>query len=129
MGAQLKSGSTPAEAKRALESLVATAIADTEHVVAQLRAAGVPDVSNGATISAHLVRAFEHASTELQSLEAKVRSLPMDPSAFRASARRLSASLQSSLSGIGSGLQGLHSPALETAASQSAACRNLGTAS
>jgi hypothetical protein len=129
MSAQLKSDSTPADAKRALESLVGSAVADSERVVASLRAAGVPDVSNGATISAHLVAAFQHATTELRALQSQVRSLPTSPSAFRAGAHTLSASLQSSLSGIGSGLQGLHSPALEQAAGQSAACRNLGTAS
>lgn len=125
---QLKTGSTPQAAKRALETLVGNAVGDSERVVASLRAAGVPDVANGKTISGTIVAAFEHATGELQGLAAQVKRLSTERAKFSSGARRMSASLQRSLGGIGSGLQGLHSPALEQAAGQSAACKSLGAA-
>jgi hypothetical protein len=126
---QLRGGSTSQNAKRALEALVGSAVADSERVVDSLRAAGVPDVSNGKTISASLIGAFEHATAELQTLKGQVAHLSTEPARFRAGALQLSASLQRSLGSIGSGLASLHSPALQKAAGTSAACRNLGAGS
>jgi hypothetical protein len=127
MEQQMKSGATPASAKRALEGLASSSVADSERVVASLRGAGVPNVGNGQQIANTIVSTFERATNQLRSLQSQVSRLPNQPQAFRAAASRLGSSLQSSLSGIGSGLQGLHSPALEQAAAKSPACQSLGS--
>jgi hypothetical protein len=124
---RLGAATSAADAKRALEELVAAWVVNSETVVARLRAAGVPAVKDGETISAALVNTFEKARADLQSLEGQVKSLPTGGSALRVAATRLSTSLQGSLANIGVGLQGLHSEELRKAAEQSAACQSLGS--
>ncbi len=124
---ELKPGATPAAAKQALEGLLQSTVTSSERAVAGLRAAGVPDVAQGKTLSARVLDAFERATAELSGAKQKVASLPTSSaSAFRSSTQALAASLRSSVAGIGSGLSELHSAALAQAAARSAACRSLG---
>jgi len=125
---KLKSAGSPADAKLALEQLVASWVASSERVVANLHAAGVPDVKGGATISAALVNTFQSAATDLRTLEGEVRSLPTGGSALHHAVTRLGSSLQGSLANIGVGLEGLHSSELRKAAEQSSSCKGLGAA-
>lgn len=126
---QLTPGSTPEHAKQALEALMRSSVADSENVVAGLQSAGTPDVRGGERIAAALVGSFEQATSALRRVEAEVKSLPTnDPTAFLEAAKRVSGSVESSLSSIGSGLSSLRSSELQKAASRSQACRNLGAA-
>ena len=129
IGRELTPGSTPAHAKQALETLMRNSVADSESVVAGLRAAGTPDVANGEQIAAALVGSFEQATTALRGVETQVKALPTnDPNAFLVAAKRLGNSVQSSLSSIGSGLSSLRSSELQKAAAKSEECKNLGAA-
>ncbi|MDE3069759.1 MAG: hypothetical protein KGJ43_03430, partial [Acidobacteriota bacterium] len=100
-------------------------VTGSERVLQRLRAAGVPDVQSGQRIATALVATFQRAAAELGALRPQVAALPTGSEAFRAAATRLATSLNGSLTGIDSGLQGLRSPQLEQAAARSAACRSL----
>jgi hypothetical protein len=129
IGKELTPGSTPTHAKQALEGLMDSSVADSERVVSGLHAAGTPNVKNGEQIAGALSGSFEQATAALQNVQAQVRSLPTnEPRTFLTAAKRVAGSVQSSLAGIGTGLSTLHSPELQQAAKQSAACRNLGAA-
>jgi hypothetical protein len=130
IGKQLRPGTTPTRAKQALEGLMASSVADSEHVVSGLRAAGTPEVPNGRPIATAVVSSFEQATTVLQGVETQVKGLPtQDPHAFLAAAQQIGSSGRGSLSSIGTGLASLHSPELQSAAAQSSACKNLTTSS
>jgi hypothetical protein len=129
IGRQLTPGSTPAHAKQTLETLMHSSVGDSETVVSGLQAAGTPNVRNGERIAAALVGSFQQATNALRRVEAQVKALPTnDPSAFLVAARRVGASVQGSLSSIGSGLSSLRSSELQRAAAKSQACKNLGAA-
>ncbi len=129
IGKQLKPGSTPTHAKQALEGLMNSSVADSERVVSDLHNAGTPNVANGDQIASSLVGSFEQATNALKHVQGQVNALPTnDPRAFLLAARQVGSSVQSSLSSIGSGLSTLHSPELQKAASESPACKSLGTA-
>ncbi len=126
---ELKPGSTPTHAKQALQGLMDSSVADSERVVDGLRAAGTPDVTNGEQIAGALLGSFVQATNALKGVQAQVRRLPTnDPSAFQGAVKSVGTSVQSSLSSIGSGLTTLHSTELQKAASESPACKSLGTA-
>jgi hypothetical protein len=127
IGKQLTPGATPTRAKQALEALMESSVADSEHVVSGLRAAGSPEVPDGGRIAAAVVSSFEQATSVLRGVQAQVKGLPtQDPHTFLAAAQQIGSSVKSSLSSVGSGLSSLRSPALQSAAARSSPCRNLG---
>ncbi len=115
-----------AEGKAAIQTFFKAAGTDTSDVVAKLEAAGQPNIKNGKTISAAFVTAFTQIETVLKKGQAQANALPTDsPTAFRDAGRTLANSVQSSLNNIGSGLSGLKSPELESAAKKEPACASL----
>jgi hypothetical protein len=127
---RLAPGSTPTSAKQALEGAIARSVADSEHVVSGLRAAGTPDVPEGEKIATAVVGSFQQATSALRGVQAQVKGLPTgEPRAFLAAAKQIGTSVRSSLASIGSGLASLHSEELQRAAAESGACRNLGAGS
>src|SRR5205085_7723652 len=66
----------PAQGKRALQGFMSAVVADTDHAISQLKAAGSPNVHNGATISAAIVRAFNRLKGALVQVEAQTNALP-----------------------------------------------------
>jgi hypothetical protein len=115
-----------AEGKAVLVSYFGEAINDTSTVVTKLRAAGVPDVSNGSSISASLISAFIQVRTALSQGQAQAQALPTnDPAKFKSAADALGKTVQSSLTSIGKALGGLKSPELVKAAATEPACKSL----
>jgi hypothetical protein len=110
-----------------MEGLMASSVADSEHVVSGLRAAGTPDVPEGERIATAVVGSFQQATRALRGVQAQVKELPTgEPHDFLPAAKRIGVSVRSSLASIGSGLSSLHSAELQEAAANSAACRELG---
>ena len=118
---------SPAEKKRVLESLVSTAVSDTESVVTSLRTAGVPQVNNGKHISDLVVSSFEGISGRLAGLQSQIASLPTnDPAAFDEQAKKIREQVREAPLRLGIGVAGVNSPELEKAASESAVCKSVG---
>ncbi len=116
-----------AEGKTALQGFLSAVAADTDTAVSKLKAAGSPDVSNGKQISTAIVGAFTQLKTALGSAASQAGSLPTtSPAAFKTAANTLGTNVRTSMSGIGSSLSGLKSPALESAAKKEPACQHLG---
>lgn len=115
------------QGKKSLQDFLSAITADTGKAVNELKAAGSPNVSNGKAISNAIVSTFTQLDTGLAQAATQAGSLPTNsPQAFRTAAQALGASIRTSMSGIGSGLQGLKSPELEKAAKSSAACKAIG---
>jgi hypothetical protein len=126
-GRQLGPGSTPSKAKQALEGLISSSVADSEHVVDGLRGAGTPDVPEGEKIASAVVGSFQQAASALRGVQGQIKALPTsEPHAFLTAARQIGTSVRNSLSSIGDGVSSLRSPKLQEAAANSEACRNLG---
>ncbi len=122
----LSSLSSAAQGKTALQGFLAAIVADTDKTVTQLKAAGTPNVTNGKQIATTLVGAFSALKGTLAQAEAKAGSLPTgSPQAFQAAAQSLGTTVQSSMSSIGSSLNGLKSSDLEKAAANDPTCKSL----
>ena len=115
----------PAEGKKALQSFLAAIVADSDKALSQLKAAGTPQVANGAKIEAALTQAFSRLKTALSAAASKADALPTNsPTAFKTGAQALGTSVQSSMTAIGTGLN-LKSPELEKAAKAEPVCTTL----
>ncbi len=115
-----------AQGKKALQGFLAGIAADTDKTVTQLKAAGTPSVTNGKQIATTLVGAFSALKGTLVRAEGKAGSLPTgSPQAFQAAAQSLGTSVESSMSSIGSSLNGLKSSDLEKAAANDPTCKSL----
>ncbi len=114
------------QGKAAIKTFFTAAVADTSQVVAKLQSAGQPSISGGKQISAAFVSAFSQIETALKTGQGQANALPTNnPTQFRDAGRKLANSVQSSLNDIGSGLSGLKSPELESAAKKEPACAPL----
>jgi len=115
-----------AQGKAAIEAFFTGAASDTADVVSKLQAAGQPNVTNGQTIAGAFVLAFQRIENALKTGQTRATTLPTSSAtAFRDAARKLATSAQTSLNNIGSGLSGLTSPGLESAAKKAPACAPL----
>jgi hypothetical protein len=121
---------TPAQGKRVVESLVATAISDTESVVTTLHAVGIPEVKDGKQISNLVVSSFEWISNYLAGLHSEIAALPTNnPAAFRAQAKKIREQVREApVRGLvrGTGFSG--DAKLRRAAAKSQACDHLARA-
>jgi hypothetical protein len=119
----------PAQGKQALQGFLSAVVTDTGTAVNKLKAAGAPDVSNGKQISAAIINAFTQLGRALGQASSSASNLPTSSaSAFKTAANSLGANVRTSMTSIGAGLNGLKSPALETAAKKEPACQHLGGA-
>ncbi|HET6868458.1 MAG TPA: hypothetical protein VFH80_21260 [Solirubrobacteraceae bacterium] len=111
-------------AKKTLQGFLDAVEQDSEHALSQLRSAGTPDISNGKSVSAAIVKTFSQLRDAMRVAVSKSQSLPTDsPSSFNAAAQALTTSVRGSLNKIDA--SGLSNPALEKAASTESACRSL----
>jgi hypothetical protein len=116
-----------ADGKKALQGFLSAIASDTDGAVSKLKAAGSPNVSNGSKISAAIVSAFTQLKSALDKAASQAGSLPVtSPAAFKTAAQALGTSVQSSMSSIGSSLNGLKSADLEKAAKSEPSCQTLG---
>src|SRR5947209_8834017 len=70
------STTSPAAGKRALQSLLTSAVSDAGKAVTQLQAAGSPNVANGQAVSRALVSAFTQLKTVLGKAHSDTNQLP-----------------------------------------------------
>jgi len=126
LASTLSSIKSAAQGKRILQSFLEAFSRDTDAALSKLRAAGTPDVANGARIEHAIVDVFQRLDTAVKSAAGQAASLPTSsPQAFQAAASKLGTTVESSVSGIGSSLSELRSPQLQKAASSSSACKSL----
>ena len=117
---------SPAQGKTALQGFLSAVASDTDKALAQLKAAGAPDVGNGSKIESAIVAAFTQLDTAMKTAANNANSLPTtSPTAFQAAATTLGTTVKNSMNGIGSSLSGLKSSALEKAAAKEPACSSL----
>jgi hypothetical protein len=118
---------SPAQGKALLKGFLGAISADSSRALSQIKAAGTPNVPNGKAIADRLVSVFSRLDRAIKTADRQAAALPTSSaSAFRTAAASLGSTIQSSVSGIGSGLSNLRSPQLEKAAAKSAACRSIG---
>lgn len=118
----------PTQGKTALHDFLTAVAADTDHAVAQLKAAGTPKVKNGKAISSGIVNAFSQLQSALSHAAEKASSLPTSSSQeFKNAANALGTGVRSSMSSISSSLATLKSPELEQAAAKEPTCKTLAT--
>ncbi len=116
-----------AQGKTAIEGFFNAAVSDTTAVVSQLKTAGTPNVTNGKQISTALVSSFGQIESALTTGKSQAAALPTSsPTAFKNAGQSLAGSVRSSLSNIGSSLNGLKSPELQAAAKKEPACSSVG---
>jgi hypothetical protein len=118
---------SPSEAKRQIENYLELALANTETAASSLRAAGVPQVSNGQRIATGVVAAFERASAVLRSAQSRFAAAkPSNPTALRNEAKQLGSTIDGLPVTVSTGFAGVNSPELDKAASESSACKRVG---
>ena len=123
----LSSIKSAAQGKQALEGFLGAVATDTQKAVGELKSAGTPAVSNGASISSAIVGAFTNLSTALGKAAVSARGLPTgSAAAFRQGAVALGTEVRASMGSIGAGLSGLRNAQLEAAAHKEPACTSIG---
>jgi hypothetical protein len=117
---------SPQQGKTALQGFLSAVSSDTDKAVSQLKSAGTPNVKNGQKISNAIVSAFTQLRTALGQADTSANNLPTNSAtAFKSAAESLGNTVRTSMSNIGSGLNGLSSSDLETAAKKEPACTSL----
>jgi Flp pilus assembly pilin Flp len=117
---------SPQDGKKALQGFLSAVSADTDKAVSQLKAAKAPDVKNGQKISTAIVGAFTQLRSALGTADTSAQNLPTNSAAaFKTAAESLGNTVKNSMNNIGSGLNGLTSPDLESAAKKEPACTSL----
>jgi hypothetical protein len=121
---KISPATSAAQAKKTLQTFLTAVAADSDHALARIQAAGTPDIDNGKTVAATIVKAFTEVKDTLHTAETKANSLPTSsPTAFKAGAQGLGTSVGASLSNIDR--SGLSNPDLEKAAAGQSACKSL----
>ena len=117
---------SPQQGKTALQDFLTAVAGDTDHAVSQLKAAGVPQVTNGKAIANGIVNAFSTLQGALSQAASRASTLPTNNAqAFKTSAEALGTQVKGSMNSIGSSLNGLKSQELETAAAKEPTCKQL----
>jgi hypothetical protein len=120
---------SPAQGKALLKGFLDAISGDANTALRKVKAAGTPNVSNGKAISNRLVTVFTRLQSAVAGADRQAAALPTgSASSFRTAAAALGSNVQSSVSGIGSGLSTLKSPELQKAAAKSRACKSIGAA-
>jgi hypothetical protein len=118
---------TAAQRKSILQGFFAAVVGDSDKAISQLKAAGTPDVKNGGKIESAIVLVFTRFGTAAKTASVKANTLPTTSlPAFQTAANALNSSFTTSMAGIGSGVTGLKSPALDSAEAKEPACKSVG---
>jgi hypothetical protein len=119
------SGGDAAVAKQKLDEFLGTTVTLTDTLLKDLDEAGVPDVDGGEEFAKDMISTFEEAKTALEDAQGQVAALPEDdPTAFQTQAQALGASIQETMSNLGSTL-GDGPDELGQIAQDEAACQSL----
>jgi hypothetical protein len=121
-------GTSPSDAKKALETYIDNLITETQTAVSKLQSAGVPDVPNGDSVHNAFVDSFQKVEQAFSSAKDAISKLPTtSPGAFQGATKHLSTTLQSSLQSVGSSLNKIgEDPALVQASNNDSTCQQLG---
>lgn len=120
---------TPENRRDVLAGYIDGVIEDTEALLDDVQAAGVPDVEGGEQIAGQIADAFDSVKTELEQTRDDVDALPTDdPAAFTAAATQLGTSIQTSLTAVGTSVGGISEPELNQAFAVEPTCSGLGGA-
>ncbi len=120
---------TPENRRDVLAGYIDGVIDDTEALLDDVQAAGVPDVDGGEQIAGQIADAFDSVRTELEQTRDDVDALPTDdPAAFTAAATQLGTSIQTSLTAVGTSVSGISEPELNQAFATEPACSGVGGA-
>ena len=124
---QALSGATASnavDAKKTLQGFLAAVGKDADQAVTRIRAAGTPDITNGQSVAADIVKAFTQLRDAMHAAAGKASSLPTDsPSAYKTAAQALNTSVRGSLNNIDA--NGLSNPQIEAAAAKEPVCKSL----
>jgi hypothetical protein len=126
----LSPNTSPAQGKTVLQGFLSRIASDSDKALNQLKAAGTPNVKNGKQISDTITNAFSQIDSAMKKASSQASSLPTDsPQAFKTAVQSLVNNVRSSMTTIGTSLQGstLKSPELESAAAKEPACKSLGS--
>lgn len=126
LGTALSPQASPAEGKEVLTGFADAMVEETEQLVADIEAAGVPDVEGGQQASERLIGALNEATEALRDLREQIGDLPTDnPVTFAQEAEKVGTTIQTQFEDIGNRLGDLDAPALEAAAQDEPACAQL----
>lgn len=119
----LTSDLPPEEAQAKLGTYLDELKGLTDDFVADLEAAGSPDVEGGAEVADQFVNGFEQFSAALDELQGQVAELPTDSEqAFQAAGTEFLTQIQTSLQGSLESLNSIDSAAIDEAFTKSEAC-------
>jgi hypothetical protein len=116
----------PVDAKQTLQGFLSAVGEDADRAVTRIRSAGTPDIHNGESVAAEIVRTFSQLRDAMRTAAVKANSLPTDSiSSYKAAAQALNTSVRGSLNNIDA--SGLSNPDIERAAAKEPACKALGS--
>jgi hypothetical protein len=99
---------------------------DSARAVTKLKAAGTPQVTDGATFAKELLSTFTRLDTAMDRARTLAGQLSTSsPAAFKTGATQISTAVEASLGSLGSGLSTKNSKALNQAAAKVSACHTL----
>jgi hypothetical protein len=130
MGTAFSGASGPADVKTKLVEFMQAMSTSTNTMVSKVRAAGPPDVEDGAALHRDLVSGLEDAQKAFDDARESAEALPTDdPAAFQQQATQLGTTLSEQGTAIGSTFTGLStkydSRELNEAFNSEPACQNL----
>jgi hypothetical protein len=113
---------SPEEGKEVFGSFISDAVAETETMIEEVEAAGVPDVEGGEEYAEELTAAFEEARDVLAGVQAQIDELPTDPQGFQEAAAGIGPSIQEALGAVGGSISEPESQELKDAFEEEEAC-------
>lgn len=117
---------SPAQGKVIFQDFLSAVADDSRTALTRLKAAGTPGVTDGNKIEAAFISVFSRLEDAMNHAAASASALPTTSgTAFQSGANSLIASFESTMTGLGSSLSGLKSPALDKAAAKEPACSSL----
>ncbi len=113
---------TPEEGKEVLTSFIGDAVTETETLIEEVDAAGVPDVDGGEEFAQELSDAFGQARDVLADVQTQIDALPADPKEFQQAAAEIGPSIQEALGAVGQSISEPEAQELKDAFEEEEAC-------
>jgi hypothetical protein len=117
---------TPENGKAQLQKFVGDLGKATDTLISDLKAAGTPDITNGAQFTSALVSAFEQTKAGVDKLKTEIDGLPIDLQGFTAGTQKITTDMTTVFDSAGKSLEKLKAPELEKASSTNPNCQSIG---
>lgn len=117
---------SPEEGKEVMTTFISDAVAETDTMLEEVGAAGVPDVEGGEEYADELVAAFTEARDILADVQTQIDALPSDPQEFQKAASDIGPSVQEALGAVGQSISEPESQELKDAFENEEACSSPG---